>query len=372
MRNHYKQFLILVAAATLALAGCSDNNKSPAAPGVDSPAGITVAPIDDNNPATAPAVFAVPAAINDNNQIVGSAEAVAGGTLQPTFWLVNDEGAATVAPTAMATLFAGGFAAAHDINSAGVIVGMAANTDTSIRAVVWADKDAAPALLQGLTPGGFAAAYGINDSGRIVGTAENDDGLLQAVRWQRAIDGTLSGPFVLSGVPAGWEAEVNAVNADNTIAGELIDTAGISRAVLWQLLGGSYVRLDLAVPAGFEHAVAVDLSSSAAGAPLIVVGEVADDGLGGLTQAVRWSVEGGTVTVTNLGSVDRSSGAVAVNNAGRAAGWEKNASVDLATVWNNSTGKSALLITDSQAFDINNNNLIVGRDASQGFVKLAN
>ena len=118
--------------------------------------------------------------------------------------------------------------------------------------------------------------------------------------------------------------------------------------------------------------MAVDLSSSAAGAPLIVVGEVADDGLGGLTQAVRWSVEGGTVTVTNLGSVDRSSGAVAVNNAGRAAGWEKNASVDLATVWNNSTGKSALLITDSQAFDINNNNLIVGRDASQGFVKLAN
>ena len=376
MRNHYKKLLILIAAACLTLTGCGNNNKAPAAPGVDSQGGITVTPIDDNNPATAPAVFAVPAAINDSNQIIGSAEAVAGGTLKPAFWLVNDEGAATVAPTTMATIFAGGFASAHDINSAGIIVGMAANTDTSIRAVVWADKDATPALLQGLAPGGFAAAYGINDNGRIVGTAENGAGLLQAVRWQRAVDGTLSGPFSLPGVPAGWEAEANAVNADNTIAGELIDIDGISQAVLWKLDEGTgvYTRLDLTLPVGFAHAVAIDLSSPAAGTPLVVVGEMADDGLGGLTQAVRWSIDGANnITVTNLGTVDRSSGVAAVNNAGRAAGWENTtAAVNLATVWSNPTGKSALFTADSQAFDINNNNLIVGRTASQGFVKLAN
>ncbi|MDO9081334.1 MAG: hypothetical protein Q7U44_11080, partial [Desulfuromonadales bacterium] len=63
MCNHYKKLLILIAAATLFLSGCgSSNNNSPAAPGLTHPAGITVAPIDDNNPATLPAVFAVPAA----------------------------------------------------------------------------------------------------------------------------------------------------------------------------------------------------------------------------------------------------------------------------------------------------------------------
>ncbi len=372
---NYKKLLILIAAATLFLSGCGNsNNNSPAAPGLSNPAGITVAPIDDNNPATLPAVFAVPAAINDSNQIVGSAEAEAGGVLKPTFWLVDNAGAATVAPTAMATLFPTGFAAAHDINAGGVIVGNAANVDTSLRAVVWGDKDAAPVLLNSLAGGFFAAAYGINDAGRIVGTSENIDGLLQAVRWQRAVDGTLTGPSVLPGVPAGWEAEANAVNSDNHIAGELVDVAGTSSAVVWKWDGVSYTALNLPVPVGFDHAVAFDLNNPADGDPLIVVGEVSDDGLSGLTHAVRWSIDAGNnITTTDLGSTDRSSSASAVNTAGRAAGWENNASaVSLATSWNNPTGKGTLIATDSQAFDINNNNLVVGRSASQGFVKLAN
>lgn len=373
MRNYMKTIWILVAAASLALAGCSDNDNTPAAPGVTNPNGITATAIDDANPATAPGVFAVPAAINDGNQIVGTAEAAAGAALQPAFWLVDNEGAATVAPTALATIFPGGFAAAHDINSTGVIVGMAANTDTSIHAVVWANKDAAPTLLQSLSPGGFAAAYGINDNGRIVGTAENGDGLLQAVRWQRDAGGTVTGPFVLSGVPAGWEAEAYKVNADGTIAGELISTEGISSAVIWQLVADAYVRLDLPGVAGLEHAMALDLASTAAGTPLLVVGEVADAGLGGLTQAVRWTIDGVVVTRTTLGSAGHSSSAAAVNTAGRAAGWENSTStVSQATVWGNPTGKTTLISTNSQAFDLNNNNLVVGRNGSQGFVKLAN
>lgn len=377
MCNHYKKLLILIAATTLFLSGCgSSNNNSPAAPGLTNPAGITVAPIDDNNPATLPAVFAVPAAINDNNEIVGSAEAEAGGLLKPTFWLVDNAGAATVAPTAMDTVVVDGFAAAHDINAGGVIVGNAANIDTSLRAVVWGNKNAAPALLNSLAGGFFAAAYGINDTGRIVGTSENIDGLLQAVRWQRAVDGTLTGPSALPGVPAGWEAEANAVNADNHVAGELVDAAGISQAVVWQwdAVSSSYTALNLPVPVGFDHAVAFDLNSPAAGQSLLVVGEVSDDGLSGLTHAVRWSIDASNnVTVTDLGTTDRSSSASAVNNAGRAAGWENTAStVSLATSWNNPTGKAVLIATDSQAFDINNNNVVVGRSASQGFVKLAN
>ncbi|MDZ4183588.1 MAG: DUF3466 family protein [Desulfuromonadales bacterium] len=377
MCTHYKKLLILIAAATLFLSGCGSSNNSPAAPGLSHPAGITVAPIDDNNPATLPAVFAMPAAINDSNQIVGSAEAAAGGVLKPTYWLVDNAGAATVAPTEMNTVVVDGFAAAHDINTGGVIVGKAAHIDTSLRAVVWGDKDAAPALLNSLAGGFFAAAYGINDAGRIVGTSENIDGLLQAVRWQRdTLTGTLTGPSVLPGVPVGWEAEANAVNADNHIAGELVDVAGTSSAVVWKWDGvsSSYTALNLPVPAGFDHAVALDLNSPAAGQPLLVVGEVSDDGLSGLTHAVRWSIDASNnITVTDLGTTDRSSSAAAVNNAGRAAGWENNASaVSLATSWNNPTGKAALFANDSQAFDINDNNVVVGRSASQGFVKLAN
>ena len=377
MCNHYKKLLILIAAATLFLSGCgSSNNNSPAAPGLTNPAGITVAPIDDNNPATVPAVFAMPAAINDSNQIVGSAEAAAGGLLKPTFWIVDNQGAATVAPTEMNTVVVDGFASAHDINSDGVIVGNAANIDTSLRAVVWGDKDAAPALLNSLAGGFFAAAYGINDTGQIVGTSENIDGLLKAVRWQRAVDGTLTGPSILPGVPVGWEAEANAVNADNHIVGELVDAAGISSAVVWEWDGvsSSYTALNLPVPAGFDHAVAFDLNSPAPGQPLLVVGEVSDDGLSGLTHAVRWSIDASNnITVIDLGTTDRSSSAAAVNSAGRAAGWENNASaVSLATSWNNPTGKAALFANDSQAFDINNNNVVVGRSAGQGFVKLAN
>lgn len=379
MRNHIGKLLFLAAAASLTIAGCGGSSSSPAAPGVgvNAPAGIIVTAIDDGEPNNAPGTFALPAAINDINQIVGTAEGVAGGILKPALWLVDDEGSATVAPSALATI-ANGFAAANNLNSAGVIVGMAANVDSSIRAVVWADKDSAPALLQGLAAGGFAAAYGINDSGSIVGSAENSAGLLRAVRWQRSDEGALTGPFTLPGVPAGWEAEAYAVNAENHVVGEMIDAEGIAQAVLWRWtppagdIPGNYapVFLGMGNLTGFDHAMALDLAS---GEPLVVVGEVADDGNGGLSQAVRWVVDGTTVTFTNLGAADRSSSAAAVNTAGRVAGWESNASaVSLATVWNKTPGKTALLNTSSQAFGINDNNLVVGRSGSAGFVKKVN
>jgi len=230
-----------------------------------------------------------------------------------------------------------------------------------------------------LTPGGFAAAYGINDTGRIVGSAENSDGLWQAVRWQRDVaSGSLTGPFVLPGVPAGWEAEAYAVNADDTIAGELIDGEGISHAVIWQLNGASYVRVDLTGFAAFAHSLALDLNSPAVGDPLVVAGEVGDDGLSALTQAVQWSVDMTTVPATvtasaNLGVAGKSSSAAAVNAAGRTAGWEESATgISQAATWDGLSPAAILTASDSQAFDINVNNLVVGRSGELGFVKLAN
>ncbi len=313
-------------------------------------------------------------AINEANQVVGVSEVIAGGSLTPTLWEVDLDGNAVGAPATLEPLVAGGFAAGQDINDSGVVVGSAANAAGSLRAVAWADPLAAPATLQSLTPAGFSAAYAINNDGRIVGEAENSGGLFQAVYWQRSAGGAITGPFVLPGTPAGWEAGAYAVNSGNMIAGELIDAAGISHAALWQwdAASSTYTRVDLATIAGFAHAVALGLNDPAAGEDLAVVGEVIDDGLGGETHAVRWSV-GATVTVTDLGTANRTSSAAAVNAAGTAAGFEENATgTSLASVWSAAGANTGLFTTASQAFDINGNNLVVGRNGSAGFVKRVN
>lgn len=384
MRKYTYKLVVLLTAASLALAGCGGGGGggTPAAPaGVDAPGGIVVAPIENNNPAPTPdnpapqpGVFALPAAINNNNQIVGAAEAVLGGLLKPAFWQVDDLGVNTVAPSTLAAVVADGFAAAFGLNDAGVIVGVVGTATVGVnRAAVWTNKDASPTQLPPLAFGRPSSAYAVSTTGRIVGTAENSDLLLRAVRWERATDGSVTGPFALPGVPADWESEAYAINDDNTIAGELIDAEGVSRAVLWQFNGTSYDRVDLTAITGFANAVAFGLNSPAAGQPLLVVGEVSDDGLGGETHAARWSVNGATITATDLGNNNRGSSAAAINTAGLAVGYEESvADVQQASTWSMPTLKSILIDTDSQAFGLNNNNLVVGRSASQGFVKRVN
>lgn len=386
MRTYTHKMVILVAAASLALAGCGGGGggtpAAPAAtPGIDAPGGIVIAPIENptpaptpENPAPQPGVFALPSAINNNNQIVGVAEAVLGGLLKPAFWQVDNLGATSVAPSTLAAMTADGFAAAFGLNNDGVIVGVVGTATAGInRAAVWSNKDASPTQLPLLAPGRPSAAYGISPSGRIIGTAENSDLLLQAVRWERAANGSVTGPFVLPGVPAGWESEAYAINENNTIAGELIDADGISRAVLWQFNGTTYERLDLPAIVGFANAIAFGLNTPAAGQPLLVVGEVSDDGVGGETHAARWSVNGATITASDLGNNNRGSSAVAVNTAGLTVGYEESvADVQQASVWATPTLKSILVETDSQAFGVNNNNLVVGRSGTQGFVKRVN
>ena len=140
MRNHLNKLLILAVGASLTLAGCGGDGGG-SAPGLDSPAGIATTPIDDGNVATPPAVFATPAAINANNELVGTAESAAGAVLQPASWVVDNAGAATVSATSLLTID-DRFAAAYDLSDSGVVVGSAENLDTSIRAAVWADSAA--------------------------------------------------------------------------------------------------------------------------------------------------------------------------------------------------------------------------------------
>jgi uncharacterized membrane protein len=360
---------MMLAALGFGLVGCGGGGSGSSAP---TASGTTLSPIDDGDPGTAPGVFALATAISEANQVVGAAESTAGGVLNPAYWEVNPDATAIVAPTMLAPLVPGGFANALDINS-GVIVGMAANVGGGIRAVVWANRDAAPVQLQSLTPGGSASAFGINGSGLIVGEAENGASVHKAVIWQRANDGTLTGPFTLPGVPTDWESSAYDVNEDGVIAGEIIDVSGISQAVLWEPAGASFTRRDLGVQSGFDHSVALGLNTPAPGQPLLVAGEVSVNAINGAVSAVRWAVDS-SVTLTQLGAPSRDSSATAVNAEGRFAGWEDSASnVMQASTWTISpAAKSVLVTTDSQAYDINGVNIVVGRRGLLGFVLRAN
>lgn len=362
MRNARNKCLVVLVAAALMLAGCGGGGSGGSGGG-GTPTGSTDTPggtLDSGVSLTAvndAVLFALPAAINDNNLIIGSAETAAGGILQPVKWRINPDGSVATAAEALQPLVAGGFAAAMDVNDTDVIVGIAANAAGASRAVVWSPGVAVPSSLPLLIPGGFTAAYAINNGGRIVGEAETADGDIVAVRWDRnPTTGALTGPLAL---PGGGEGAAYAINANGDIAGEHIATTGESGAVVWRLENDAYVRTDLASLAGFPQATALGISNAAAGP--IVVGMVAGAGADGAFQAVQWDLAAGT-TPTQLGSADSS--AEAVNDAGIAVG-DQN---DRAYQW--SPSGQALFTASSAAYDINNNDLIVGRSGSQGFVKL--
>ncbi|WP_429886152.1 hypothetical protein [Geoalkalibacter halelectricus] len=361
MRNHLLKILVvLVAAASLTLGGCGGSGSSgPQGPAVETlDTGLTLMPVQDGDPNTSPAVFAVPAAINDGNLIIGSSEIEAGGTLKPVWWQVDADGRVIRADEPLALHPRSLFAAALGLNNNELIVGMA-GVD---RAAAWAGVDALPVLLPTLAGGGDTAAFAVNGSGRIVGEAENNAGFFRAVYWQQAGDGTITMQPVLPGVPAEWDAAAYAINNSNTIAGELIDASGISRAAIWRLVGGNYVRLDLPTLADYTHAAALGLNNPAPGEPLLVVGEVAE---GIEVRAVAWEVaaDGSVSAAIDLGANGLDSRAEAVNDAGLIAGWEN----DRAVVWETAV-PTRLLNVDSKAFDINNENLAVGRKGNQGFV----
>jgi uncharacterized membrane protein len=378
MRKSISKTVILVAVASLVLAGCGGSSSSSTPPGNGTPPpGETpfVPPqIGGGDEPADPEVFTFPVAINNFNEIVGSAANAADETLRPAFWAVDNDGTAAVDPVLLGSLVENGFAAALGLNAEGVIVGMATDAAGNVRAVVWSDKDAAPTALQGFAGGTFAAAYGINDSGRIVGESQTGEGLFRAVRWQRAADGTVTGPFALPGVPPGWEAAAYAINANNDVAGEIISIEGISTAVVWQWTPaagetpGSYVRRDLPTPDGSDNGVALALNNNGS-----VVGEGFDDGDTFEFVAIHWTL-GDEIIMNSLKINDLESSAAAVNDAGRIVGWEelaRGSEVPLATIWNPGPGfgGSVIYTTESQAFGINANNLVIGVRGTTGFVK---
>jgi uncharacterized membrane protein len=206
-------------------------------------------------------------------------------------------------------LLAGPNGAAYSINAAGAIAGEAQDANLNMVAVVWSNSAAAPGALAGLG-GPSSAAYYLNDSAEAVGEAEDVNGVKQAAFWDLTTAAVTPLPMLNATDTAGIALSINLAGE---IAGEVELADGTRSAVLWRPDGG------------------------------------------------------GGYTATDLGPT----GAAAINNGFRIVG---NAA-DTAVVWDT---RSAVISNNnlvvsavggvSQAYGLNDDNLVVGIRAGRAFV----
>jgi uncharacterized membrane protein len=364
---------LLTLGILLLLGGCGGGGGSTAAGPVSStnpPAVInqvTLDPIQDvTQGGSAGASYSAGVAINDNNQVIGFAETGTGSEFHAALWSVASDGTLNAAPTNLKPIVGNAFSAAFGIDGHGNVVGQSSD-GARLVAVIWKVGAIGPERLPALTGGASSCALAINAAGSlIVGESQDTTFTTRAVVWPvtNGLVGTpaLLGDDLSNNAALGSYSSARGVNDNNWIVGVSEDTNEQDHAVLWRPDGaGHYVLTDLA--SGGEEgsdAVAINLAGQ-------VVGTAEPNP--GVFVPVLWSEnDQGKFTRTELAS---SGGGAAINNSGRIAGWEST--LPLATVWSASTaGKTNLYPTASQAYGLNNNNLVVGTRGEAGFVLLTN
>lgn len=358
---------------TLIMAGCGGGGGSAAPTATPDPlatggTGVTLTPNQD--PAqggSVTATFSSAVAINDAGRVIGFAETAAGSVIRAAAWSVDATGAATQAPAELKPLGVNTFSAAFGVDAAGNVVGQSSN-GTALVAVLWRNGVSEPERLPTLTTGGFSSANGISPDGRwIVGEAEDAGFVSRGVIWP-VTGGVVGAPVVLPETftlptVAGAFAAAYGVNNSGWVVGEVEDDQPRFHAVLWRPLpAGGYSLTDLRT--GGEEGS----SAFAVNALFQVVGE--SEVAPGIFVPMLWAADrAGEFKPTTLAAAGT---AVGINNFGHIVGW--NASTPLAAIWDSATPATTvnLFSTDSQAFGINNDNLVVGRVGSQGFIKRAN
>ena len=362
----------LLAAVVLLLAGCGGGGSSssataPLAPGGQ---GVTLSPVTDPGAGgNATASFSLAVALNDDGQVVGFAETAANSEFRAAIWTVDVAGATTAVPTPLPPLAGHTFSAAFAVDDNGQVVGESRGT-TEFSAVIWKTATAATPLPP-LVAGRGATAFGISSDGRlIVGEAEDVSFNRRAVIWEVNLDGTIADPvalpvdaFTIGTLPSRGSV-ANAVNDNGWVAGEVEDGEGISHAVLWRPgVGGTFITTDL------RQGLEISSSAFAINSLGQVVGE--SELTAGNNAAVIWADNGeGEFTRTTIEDTAEATG---INDLGRVAGMATAA--PLATVWNAGAligAPTRLFSTASQAYDINNSNLVVGAQGGVGFVKKVN
>ncbi len=362
--------------STLILSGCSggggstsDSSTTPGTPGTPAALdvggdGITTGEVADGAGNAVTANFSSALDINDLYQIIGFAEVTAGAPFTAALWTVDVAGDATMAPTALDSLIASGFAAAFTIDENGSPVGQA-DDGTRLVAVLW-PRGATPTVLPPLAATGNYSAYAVSADGTLIaGEARDGTGTPRAVIW--AADGNgdfVTPPTVLpvnifaSGSDLSPFSSAGGVARAGTeeilVVGEAEAGDGTLHAALWRSINGgaSFAAIDL----GADHiAIAVNGARQ-------VVGESDSD-----LSPVLWAITDQGLASAPV-SLETSGSAVAINENGRITGW--SGEVDLATIWAETT-PNTLYETESRAYGLNNDDLplVVGRNGSQGFVK---
>jgi probable HAF family extracellular repeat protein len=172
-----------------------------------------------------PGSAAAATSINDVGQIAGgsfTAADPATAEQHAALWL---DGKALVH---LATLPDGRESHAWDINEAGLVVGVAQNSDGTDRAVLWSDGQ--PMDL-GTLGGADAGASAVNKGGQIAGAARTRDGALQAFVWS---DGAMTG---LGTLPGSRHSRALDINDRGHVVGVAIAPSfeqNRHRAVLWR------------------------------------------------------------------------------------------------------------------------------------------
>ncbi len=309
-------------------------------------------------PLSAASQFSAAVAINDGGQAVGVSED-AGGNMKGAMWTIDQATQTASAPTMLAPLAGADTSAALGINGGGMAVGQSRQGVNTVP-VMWAPGATSATGLATLAAGTSGAAYNANTNGMIVGELETAIGAVShAVIWTSSAAAPVD-----MGSLAGNSAAYY-ISDQGVVVGESDDGAGASVAVFWTVdpASGAVTAgpTALAAPAGALGSIATGVSSGG-----VMVGEV--EVSAGEIHAFRWDSTG--TAFTDLGTLGSNSSAGAINTAGQIAGWNDGASGALVARFHAGDTNSDSLLDDvttfSQAYDINNNNTVVGIFGSQG------
>lgn len=295
-----------------------------------------------------------------NPLIVGSADQGT-GVMKAVTWTLNGATGQPASAITLNALAGNTYSSAFGVNDAGTVVGESEKSADFV-AVFWPAGGLDPAELSltvGTTTFAGGAAYGINDAGQIVGEIKRADGTLMAALWT----GTAAAPVELPSL-GGSSASAYFISDGGWIVGESATAAGVSHATLWTVnaAGVPGSPVDLGVLPGHLKSIALGVDNEGR-----IVGESEDSG--GEVHATLWIPGLVGYAIADLGS---GASAQAINDADRIAG--HSGATSLARAWD--TRNTSLVETilpgvdNSQAFGMNEGNMVVGVAGSQGFLAL--
>jgi hypothetical protein len=284
---------------------------------------------------------------------------------------VNTDGSVTGA-TSLEPLNSFNYSAAYGLNDSGFTVGESESANGTVVAVSWSNGSVAAAKLADHVAGKNSAAYAVSASGRIVGEAVDNSDLTVPVYWSSSS----VNPVVLNPLTAGAGGAAYAI-VDKTDGSSVVVGESGDHAVRWKINAGGVVIgvEDLGMLSGHTRSIAMGVNRSG-----VIVGESED--AAGIAHAIiiKDKTLLGVVIpgfdLIDLGVAGVNSGATAINDDSRIAGWiDTTVGSSLTALW--LAGASPVNTVNTSlngsgglgiAFGINAKSYVVGVKSDKGFV----